>query len=213
MAKSIDLSLYLVTDRSLTFGRPLLDVIEEAIQGGVSVVQLREKDCSAAEFYKLGLQVKKLVKSYRVPLIINDRLDIALACDADGLHIGHNDITYEVARKLLGKDKIIGVSVENRKDMERANQLDVDYIGISPLFDTPTKTDTAPALGLQGAHEIAALSVHPAVGIGGINLKNVADVMQTGVDGICVVSALMSAPDPKLTASQFKKLIRQHKTH
>lgn len=206
-----DLSLYLVTDRTLSLGRPLEFVVEEAVKGGVTLVQLREKDSSSNEFYRQALILKKCLQPYRIPLIINDRLDIALACDADGLHIGQSDLPYEVARKILGKDKIIGLSVENEQDALRANQLEVDYIGISPVFDTRTKTDTARALGLAGVREITRLSRHPSVGIGGINEMNASDIIRSGSDGVAVVSAIMSAMDPKQAAAQLLALVKQSK--
>lgn len=208
---TLDLSLYLVTDRSLSLGRPLETVVEEAVKGGVTMVQLREKDASTLDFYNLAMRLKSILKPYNVPLIINDRLDIALACDAGGLHIGQSDMPYAVARKLLGKDKIIGLSVESIQDAIDANNLDVDYIGISPVFGTQTKTDTAPALGLEGIGEITRISGHPSVGIGGINLTNAQDIIQAGANGISVVSAIMSAPDPQQSARQLKEIINKSK--
>lgn len=209
--KSFDLSLYLVTDRSLSLGRSLESVVFDAAEGGVTMVQLREKDCSTLEFYQQAMLLKECLRPYRIPLIINDRLDIALACDAEGLHIGQSDIPYDIARKLLGKDKIIGLSVECLQDAVDANELDVDYIGISPVFGTPTKTDTAPALGLEGIREIVKISRHPAVGIGGINQTNAADIIEAGADGISVVSAIMSATDPKQAAFQLMSIIQKSK--
>ncbi len=209
--KNFDLSLYLVTDRSLSLGRPLEYVVEEAVKGGVSMVQLREKSCSSKEFYRQAIAIKACLKPYGIPLIINDRLDIVLACEADGLHIGQSDLPYEVARKILGKDKIIGLSVENIQDALEANKLDVDYIGISPVFGTPTKTDTAKELGLTGVREISLISKHPSVGIGGINSSNAREIIQAGADGISVVSAIMSASDPRLAASQLSAIVHQSK--
>ena len=209
--KLFDLSLYLVTDQSLSLGRRLESVVDESAKGGVTMVQLREKDCSTLEFYQQATLLKECLRPYNIPLIINDRLDIALACDADGLHIGQSDIPYAIARKLLGKDKIIGLSVECLQDAIDANELDVDYIGISPVFGTPTKTDTAPALGLDGIREIVKVSKHPAVGIGGINHTNAADIIEAGADGISVVSAIMSATDPKESALQLRSIIQKSK--
>lgn len=211
MKPQFDLSLYLVTDRTLSLGRSLEDVVEEAVKGGVTMVQLREKDCSSADFYELAIKLKNLLAPYKVPLIINDRLDIALASDAEGLHIGQSDLPYSVARKLMGSDKIIGLSVENTEDVIEANNLDVDYIGISPVFDTKTKNDTAKALGIAGVKEISKLSIHPSVGIGGINQSNVKDIITAGADGISVVSAIMSANDPKASAETLIKIIKQSK--
>lgn len=207
--KLFDLSLYLVTDRSLSLGRSLESVVAQAVEGGVTMVQLREKDCSTLEFYEQAILLKKCLHPYNIPLIINDRLDIALACDAEGLHIGQSDMPYDIARKLLGRDKIIGLSVECIQDAVNANELDVDYIGISPVFGTPTKTDTAPALGLNGVQEIVKVSRHPAVGIGGINKTNAAEVISAGAEGISVVSAIMSAIDPKESALELKSIIQK----
>ncbi len=209
--KSFDLSLYLVTDRSLSLGRPLEYVVEEAVKGGVTMVQLREKECSSKDFYLQAVALKACLKPYNIPLIINDRLDIALACDAEGLHIGQSDLPYEVVRKIWGKDKIIGLSVENTQDALAANKLDVDYIGISPVFGTSTKSDTAEALGLTGVREISHMSKHPSVGIGGINNSNAREIIQAGADGVSVVSAIMSAADPRLAASRLCDIVKQCK--
>ncbi|MDL2265128.1 thiamine phosphate synthase [Parabacteroides sp. OttesenSCG-928-G21] len=204
---AVDLRLYLVTDRSLSLGRSLPEVVESAVRGGVTLVQLREKEADSRDFYQLALALKQLLRPYHVPLIINDRLDIALAVDADGIHIGQSDLPYPVVRQLLGKEKIIGLSVESLSDAALANQWDVDYIAISPVYATPTKTDTAPALGLEGVRAIKELSVHPIVGIGGITQDNAADIIRAGADGIAIVSGIMSAPDPEKAAREFRNRI------
>ena len=206
---TFDLSLYLVTDRTLCHNRSLETIVREAVEGGVTMVQLREKHASSKEFYEIASRIKKVLQPYRVPLIINDRLDIAIACDADGLHIGQNDLPYDVARKILGKGKIIGLSVENIRDAIDANALDVEYIGISPVFGTPTKTDTALPLGLEGVKTIVEISKHPTVGIGGLNIHNAKEVMDAGADGIAVVSAIMSANNPGNAASELINLIKK----
>lgn len=211
MKPFFDLSLYLVTDRSLSLGRSLVEVVEEAVKGGVTMVQLREKDCSSLEFYQEATALKRLLKSYKIPLIINDRLDIALACDAEGLHIGQSDLPFSIARQLLGENKIIGLSVECLKDAQEANKLDVDYIGISPVFSTPTKTDTAMAVGIEGVRKITLQSVHPAVGIGGINKNNAEDIIKAGAEGISVVSAIMSAHEPSRSAQELLTIVKQSK--
>lgn len=211
MRPKLDLSLYLVTDRALSMGKALEDVVRQAVKGGVTLVQLREKDCSSAEFYRLAVSMKNLLSPYNIPLIINDRLDIALACNAEGLHIGQSDLPYAVARRLMGDDKIIGISVETIQDVLAANELDVDYIGISPVFDTDTKKDTSAAFGLEGVNEIAAISKHPSVGIGGVNAANAANIIKAGADGISVVSAIMSAQDPKQAAETLAAIVRQSK--
>ena len=201
------LKLYLVTDRDLSLGRSLEEVVSEAVAGGVTIVQLREKDASTGEFVELAFRLKEILRPYNVPLIINDRVDVALAVDAEGLHIGQSDMPYEIARKLLGSDKIIGLSVENMDDLLQANKLDVDYVGISPVYGTPTKTDTAEPFGLEGLRRAVELSVHPTVAIGGMNADTIADVMAVGTDGVAVVSAICSAESPKLAAKELKDII------
>jgi len=203
-----DLSLYLVTDRELSLGRNLEWIVEEAVKGGVTMVQLREKDCSTREFITLAVKLKETLSAYNVPLIINDRLDVALAANADGLHIGQRDMDYATARKLLGYGKIIGLSVENIEQVYEANETDVDYIGISPVFSTNTKTDTATPFGLKGIEEVMAVSKHPAVAIGGINNTNAASILQAGANGIAVVSAICSANDPQEAARELKAKLK-----
>ena len=199
------LKLYLVTDRDLSLGRSLEEVVREAVAGGVTMVQLREKDAATGEFIELGRRLKAVLKPLGIPLIINDRVDVALAVDADGVHIGQSDRSYDDARRLLGPDKIIGLSVENFKDLEVANGLDVDYIGISPVYGTPTKTDTAEPFGLDGLRKAVQMSVHPTVAIGGMNASTIRDVMAAGADGVAVVSAICSAPSPHTAAEELKR--------
>lgn len=206
------LRLYLVTDRSLSLGRTLEEIVTEAVAGGTTIVQLREKDTPTGKFIELAQRLKKLLKPYGVPLIINDRIDVALATDADGVHIGQSDMPYDTARRLLGPDKIIGLSVENIDDLLKANELDVDYIGISPVFATPTKTDTAAPFGINGLKEAVRLSVHPTVAIGGMNKDTAAEVMQTGCDGIAVVSAISSAESPSAAAAELKSIVDANAT-
>lgn len=202
-----DLKLYLVTDRSFLHGRNLIDVVMQAVAGGVTMVQLREKDIDTRTFIELGLELKQKLQQVNIPLIINDRVDVAMAIDADGVHIGQSDMPYSLARRLLGSNKIIGLSVENIDEVIEANSLNVDYIGISPVFTTQTKTDTAQPFGLSGLREAVRLSVHPTVAIGGINLQTKNDVLDCGADGIAVVSAIMAAENPKQAAKDLINLL------
>lgn len=204
------LRLYLVTDRALSLGRDLEDVVREAVAGGVTMVQLREKECPTGEFVALARRLKRLLAPLGVPLIINDRADVALAADADGLHIGQSDMPYEDARRLLGYDKIIGLSVENFSDLEVANTLDVDYVGISPVYGTPTKSDTAEPFGLEGLRRAVEMSVHPTVAIGGMNAQTVGAVMAAGADGVAVVSAICSAPSPRKATQELLGVIKSN---
>lgn len=188
--------LYLVTDRALCGGRSLEDVVQQVVRGGASCVQLREKDISTRDFVDEASNIKKLLSPFDIPLIINDRLDVALAVGAHGVHVGQNDMPYAIARKLMGPKAIIGVSVETWDDVEVAEELDCDYIGVSPIFETPTKTDTKGAWGLDGLKKIREYSRHKLVAIGGINERNAAEVVAAGADSIAVVSALCSAENP-----------------
>ena len=205
----IDYSLYLVTDRSLSKGRSTREIVEAAVAGGVTCVQLREKTCGTREFLNEALALRPLLRSRNIPLIINDRLDIALAAEAEGVHLGQSDMPIAMARKIGGDRLIIGISAESVDDALRAEQEGADYIGISPVFSTPTKTDTAPPLGLEGVRQIRALVNIPLVGIGGINMDNGEAVIKAGADGIAVVSAIVSAADPCKASKQLRTLIDQ----
>jgi thiamine-phosphate pyrophosphorylase len=206
---NFDISLYLVTDRSLSKGRSLEWIVEEAVKGGVTMVQLREKVCSTNDFIDIAISLKKIVKLYNVPLIINDNIAVVIAADADGLHIGQKDMPYKKAREILGYNKIIGLSVETVEQAKEANLLDVDYIGISPVFFTGTKTDTRPPLGLKGICEIASFTKHPVVGIGGINADNANAVIEAGANGVAVVSAIVSADNPSTAALIIKQKMKK----
>lgn len=199
--------LYLVTDRGLCRNRPLQDIILQAVQGGADYVQLREKDISTRLFVEEARSVKNILEPFRVPLIINDRIEVALACGADGVHIGQDDMPYAEARNLMGRDAIIGVSVETWEDVETCEKLDVTYIGVSPVFATPTKTDTKEPWGLEGLKKIKTFSRHALVAIGGINASNAADVIKAGADCLAVVSAICSADDPVTAAQDLKNII------
>lgn len=199
--------VYLVTDRGLCLNRSLQDVVLKAVQGGVSCVQLREKDLPTRDFIEEAAAVKKILLPFQVPLIINDRIDVALACGADGLHIGQQDIPYDKARKLMGERAIIGLSVETWEDVESVEKLDVNYIGVSPVFATPTKTDTKEPWGLAGLRKIRAFSRHSLVAIGGINISNAQAVAEAGADCLAVVSAVCSADDPSAAATELKNIM------
>jgi thiamine-phosphate pyrophosphorylase len=206
-----DLSLYLVTDRGLSLGRSTVDIVRAAVAGGVTCVQLREKECSTRQFVAEARAVRELLTGTGVPLIINDRIDVALAVGADGVHLGQTDMPIADARRVVGSSMLIGISAECVEDAVRAQAEGADYIGISPVFSTPTKTDTAPALGLHGVALIRAAVSLPLVGIGGIGPGNAAEVLRAGCDGVAVVSAIVSAPDPQQAAAELKAIIRAAK--
>ena len=209
--KMNDLSLYLVTDRTLSLGRKLEWIVSEAIRGGVTIVQLREKECTTREFVNLAIQLKEILSPHHIPLIINDRVDIALAANADGIHVGQSDMPYPMLIKLIGNQKIIGLSVENIEQVIQANQLEVDYIGLSPVFGTTTKKDLGKPFGLEGIRKAVSLSRHPVVGIGGIQLNNAADVIKAGASGVAVVSAICSAENPYQAAKELIACIHKNR--
>lgn len=206
---NIDYSLYLVTDRPLCGGRDLLDVVKKAVRGGVSVVQLREKNASTREFLEIGSRIKSFLDRQAVPLIINDRLDIALALEASGVHLGNSDMPFHQARRILGPDRIIGLSAESIEDAVRADRLGADYIGISPIFTTPTKPELDTGLGIDGLRRIRKATFRPLVAIGGMNAANSRRVVEAGADGIAVVSAICSAADPEKAAKDILREIRK----
>jgi thiamine-phosphate pyrophosphorylase len=204
------LRLYLVTDQPSLRGRTLIDVVQAAVQGGVTCVQLREKQASSRDFYAQAVALMDLLLPLNIPLIINDRLDIALACGAQGVHLGQSDMPVDVARKLLPPEVFIGWSVETMDEVTRSAKLPVDYLGVSPVFATPTKADTAAPWGLEGLQRIRALTPLPLVAIGGIHLHNATQVMQAGADSLAVVSAICSADDPCAASQQLRELIDAH---
>ncbi len=204
---SIDYSLYLVTDRDLSRGRSTLSIVTEAVAGGVSCVQLREKCGSTRMFMEEARAIKGVLAAKKIPLIINDRVDVALAVGASGVHLGQSDMPIADARRLLPSGSIIGISVESLEDAVRAERAGADYIGVSPVFATPTKEDTAPPLGLEGVRRIREAVGIPIVGIGGISSANGREVIDAGAHGIAVVSAIVSADDPRLAAQALKRAV------
>jgi len=203
----IDYSLYLVTDRGLARGRPTLDIVKAAVAGGVTCVQLREKDCSTLKFIEQACAIKNFLKTRGVPLIINDRVDVALAIEADGVHLGQTDMPLDMAKKIVGDSMIIGISAESIEDALEAEKGGADYLGVSPIYATPTKIDTAPPLGLEGLRAIRKTVRLPLVGIGGLNRENAAAVIEYGGDGVAVVSAIVAADDPAAAAGDIKRII------
>jgi thiamine-phosphate pyrophosphorylase len=205
--EDIDYSLYLVTDRGLSGGRSTRGVVASAIRGGVTCVQLREKYAATRDFIREAIGIKDLLAAAGIPLIINDRLDVALAVGADGVHLGQKDMPLEMARTIADDRLIIGISVESVADAAAAERGGADYLGVSPIYATPTKTDTAPALGLEGLAEIRRSVKLPLVAIGGLNQDNAAAVIRSGADGIAVVSAIAAAADPEQAAKELARVI------
>ena len=202
--KNLDLSLYLVTDKSDDVEK-FLKTIEEGIKGGVSVVQIREKTADTLDFYNLALKVKEITTKYDVPLIINDRVDVALAIDADGVHVGQSDMPCDVTRKLVGPDKIVGVSAATIDEAKKAEKDGADYIGSGAVFPTATKDD-APKITKKDLKEIVNSINIPVVAIGGITLENAHELSDTGIAGLSVVSAIMSSDNPKKSSEELLKI-------
>ncbi len=194
MNNNIDYTMYLVTDRDVLKGRELCEAIEASIKGGVTLVQLREKDISSLDFYNLAVAVKKITDKHNVPLIINDRIDIALAVDAAGVHVGQSDIPTKVARKIIGEEKILGISAATLEEAKLAEAEGADYLGIGAVFPTDTKKD-ARSVSIELLGEIKKSLTVPVVGIGGINENNAELLKESKIDGIAVVSAILGKDD------------------
>lgn len=199
--KNLDLSLYLVTDNSDDIEK-FLNTIEEGIKGGVSVVQIREKTAETLDFYKLALKVKEITTKYNVPLIINDRVDVALAIDADGVHVGQSDMPCDVTRRLIGEDKILGVSAATIEEAQKAENDGADYIGTGAVFPTSTKDD-APKITKKELKEVVDSINIPVVAIGGITIDNASELKDTEIAGLSVVSAIMSSDNPKESSKKL----------
>ena len=204
------LRLYLVTDQASLQGRTLTDVVLAAVQGGVTCVQLREKSLNTRDFHAQAVALQTLLAPLDVPLIINDRIDIALACGAQGVHLGQSDLPVQSARKLLPPEVFIGWSVESVQDVARAADLPLDYLGVSPVFATPTKTDTQTPWGLPGLAAVRAQTTLPLVAIGGVNAANAHELLRAGADSLAVVSAICAAPDPAQAAAHLRKICDAH---
>jgi thiamine-phosphate pyrophosphorylase len=196
------LKLYLITDRRFLKGRSLTDSVEAAILGGVTIVQVREKDVSSRQFFDIANSVKQVTDYYKVPLIINDRIDIAQAVDAAGVHLGQSDLHMLDARKILGQGKIIGISAGNPSEAAEAQRNGADYVGIGAVYPTGSKND-ADVVGLEGLRDVVSSIKIPSVAIGGINASNVREIFGAGVDGISVISAILDKQDIRKAAQEL----------
>lgn len=205
MKPKIDYTLYLCTDRALMSTSTLEEAVEAAIRGGCTLIQLREKNCSSGEFYDTAVRIKAITDANRIPLIINDRVDIALAVDAAGVHIGQSDLPAARVRELLGPDKILGVSTARTEEAIRAAADGADYLGVGAMYATGTKTD-ARAVTMEQLEEIRAAVSIPIVVIGGIGPQNAADFKNRGIDGLAVVSAVIAQPDIEAAARHLRDI-------
>jgi len=200
------LRLCLVTDRMIAAGRPLVDIVGAALRGGVTMVQIRDKTASTRAFLEEARALKALLAPLGAPLIVNDRIDIALAIDADGVHVGQSDTPLDEARRLLGPDKIVGLSIVAEADMDRRDADAADYLGVGPIYAQTTKHDATPPLGVAGFRRIRARARRPTIAIGGLTPVNSAPLLASGADGLAVVSAIVGATNPTSVARDFVRL-------
>ena len=211
MRLAFDLSLYLVLDPDLCEPLGMVETTRRAVAGGVSMVQLRDKTASTAAMIETGRALKQVLSGIRVPLIINDDVEAAIACGADGVHVGQGDMAAGVVRQRIGSDMILGLSVTSLAEAEAAKSAPVDYLGIGPVLATGTKPDHAPVMGFDGlAAAIRAVSV-PVVAIGGLKHGHIEAVFHSGARGIAVVSAICGTPDPEKAARDLSQMIRSIK--
>ncbi|WP_160685731.1 thiamine phosphate synthase [Clostridium sp. C2-6-12] len=209
MKPKIDYSIYLVTDRDLMSTETLEEAVEQAIIGGCTLIQLREKDCSSLDFYNTAVKVKEITDKYNVPLLINDRLDIALAVDAAGVHVGQSDLPVSVVRKIIGEEKIIGISAGTLEEAIQGQKDGADYLGVGAMYATGTKKDANPT-SMEELKKIRENVSLPIVVIGGINKERVEDFKGTGIDGLAIVSAIIAQKDISGAARELKKIFKEN---
>lgn len=201
--------LMLVTQRQTDDLSAYLDFVEQCLLGGVSSVQLREKNAPMTSTFRFAVQLKGLCERYRVPLLINDHLELAIDLNADGVHLGQSDTDCEEARRRFGEAKIIGLSLEDERQIDAANASSVNYVAASAVFATRNKTNVQKLWGLSGISLLANLSQHPVVAIGGITALNVEEVIQAGANGVALIGALHNSKEPRVLAQRLREKIDQ----
>lgn len=204
-----DWNLYLITEEKLSGGRSTLEVVKEAVKGGVDVIQLRDKNLTLRERYTLGTKIRKITKKRNVDFIVNDRVDLAAALDADGVHLGQDDLPCSEARNILGADKIIGITAIKAEDIIKAEKDGADYLGIGSVFKTVSKkvSREKDGIGIQGIKRVKKLTSLPLIAIGGLNSSNAADVIKAGADTISVISAVAGAANIENTVRNLSEII------
>lgn len=202
-----DFKLYLVTDSDILENRDFYKCIEDAIKGGVTMVQLREKDASGKEFLEKAFKLREITRKYNIPFIINDRVDIAIICDADGVHVGQSDIDAKFVRSLIGENKILGVSARNLNEAKKAKEDGANYIGVGAMYSTSTKLD-AKSVSYETVEQIKKIVDIPIVLIGGINLDNLENLKKLHCDGYAVVSSILKEKDIYFTSKSWIKAIK-----
>lgn len=208
--KAKDMMLYAVTDAAWTGKKTLTEQVEEAMKGGITFLQLREKHLSKEEFLKEAIEIKDLAQKYQIPFVINDNIEIAQKAEADGVHVGQDDMPVEEVRQILGPDKIIGVSAHNVEEAVRAEQGGADYLGVGAVYPTSTKENTS-AVSMEEMKKICQTVSIPVVAIGGIKKNNMKVLTGTGVDGIAVVSAIFAAKDIRKAAGELLEAVKEMK--
>lgn len=209
MRRDLDLSVYVITDAHLRGDRGHLDVASAAVKGGATVIQFREKGASTKELYLTAMKLKELLSPLGIPLIINDRIDIALAVDADGVHLGQDDMPVEVARRIMGPEKIIGASAASLEEALEARRMGADYIGFGPVFPTGTKPDAAPPTGIGPLKDTCKKVGIPVVAIGGITADNAHLCIEAGASGVAVISAVVLAADMVEATERIGAVVRE----
>jgi thiamine-phosphate pyrophosphorylase len=208
MIRPFDISVYLITDRALSGARGVLDTVEAAIAGGATMVQLRDPEAKTRALVEEARAIHALTRAAGVPFIVNDRVDVALAASADGVHVGQADMTVADVRALIGPESILGLSITSEADLDVSDLRGVDYLGVGPVFQTSTKPDAAPPINVGGLEAIVARTKVPIVAIGGLHAGNAADAIAAGAHGIAVVSAICAAPDAEAATRELAEIVR-----
>jgi thiamine-phosphate pyrophosphorylase len=205
--RPFDLAVYLITDPVLTGTRSVTETVEAAIAGGATMVQLRDPEAKTRPLIEEARVILALTRAAKIPFIVNDRIDVALAVGADGVHIGQADMTVADARKLIGPKPILGLSITSEVDLDVSDLVGVDYLGVGPVFQTSTKPDAAPPINVGGLETIAKRTKIPIVAIGGLHAGNAADAIAAGASGIAIVSAICGAPDPETATRELVEIV------
>ncbi len=208
----VDWSVYVITDRRTAGDRSLLDIVQAAIRGGATVVQLREKEASTRAMIELGQALLEITRAAGIPLIVNDRVDVALAIGAEGVHVGQDDMPAAMARRLIGPDRILGVSARTVEEAIQAQRDGADYLGAGDVFGTPTKPDAGAPIGVEGLARIARAVSIPVVAIGGVTPRNASAAIEAGAVGVAVISAVVGAPDPEAAARRLREVVEAHRS-
>lgn len=206
--QGVNWSLYVITDRKAAGERPLTEVVEAAIAGGATIVQMRGKTATTREMIELGRALHEITRGAGVALIVNDRVDVTLALDAEGVHVGQEDMPAPLARRLIGPDRILGVSAGTVEEARQAEQDGADYLGVGDIYGTPSKADAGMPIGVKGLAEIVEAVSIPVIGIGGVTADNAMAVIKAGAAGVAVISAIVGADDPERAARRLRRAVR-----